>query len=77
MDQAISSQLRKEKLIKVFEKNYNAVSPLWSNHQIEWINGIYAPFKDHDKYTIALYLVKKTFDFYSKNFVKETFTEFY
>ena len=77
MDQAISSQLRKEKLIKVFEKNYNAVSPLWSSHQLEWINGTYQPFKDHDKYMIVLYLIKKTFDFYSKNFVKESFTEFY
>ena len=77
MDQTISSQLRKEKLIKVFEKNYNVVSPLWSSHQLEWINGIYAPFKDHDKYMIVLYLIKKTFDFYSKNFVKESFTEFY
>ena len=45
MDQAISSQLRKEKLIKVFEKNYNVVSPLWSNHQLEWINGTYATFQ--------------------------------
>ena len=35
------------------------------------------PFKDHDKYMIVLYLIKKTFDFYSKNFVKESFTEFY
>ena len=26
---------------------------------------------------IVLYLIKKTFDFYSKNFVKESFTEFY
>lgn len=77
MDQTISNQLRKEKLIKVFEKNYNAVSPLWSSHQLEWINGTYQPFKDHDKYMIVLYLIKKTFDFYSKNFVKESFTEFY
>ena len=77
MDQTISRQFRKEKLIKVFEKNYNAVSPLWSSHQLEWINGTYQPFKDHDKYMIVLYLIKKTFDFYSKNFVKESFTEFY
>ena len=77
MDQIISNQLRKEQLTIIFEKNYNAVSPLWSNHQIEWINGVYEPFKDHDKYMIILYLIKKTFDFYSKNFVKESFTEFY
>ncbi len=77
MDQTIPRQLSKEKLIKVFEKNYNVVSPLWSNHQLEWINGTYQPFKDHDKYMIVLYLIKKTFDFYSKNLFKESFTEFY
>ena len=77
VDQILLNQLRKEKLITAFEKNYNVVSPLWSNHQIEWMNGVYAPFKDHDKYLIVLYLIKKTFDFYSKNFVRETFTEFY
>ena len=26
---------------------------------------------------IVLYLIKKTFDFYSKNLVKENFTEFF
>jgi Mn-dependent DtxR family transcriptional regulator len=77
VDQILLNQLRKEKLIMAFEKNYNVVSPLWANHQIEWMNGVYAPFKDHDKYLIVLYLIKKTFDFYSKNFVRETFTEFY
>jgi len=77
VDQILLNQLRKEKLIMAFEKNYNVISPLWANHQIEWMNGVYAPFKDHDKYLIVLYLIKKTFDFYSKNFVRETFTEFY
>jgi len=77
MDRIILEQLRKEELIVIFEKNYNVISPLWSKHQIEWMNGVYYPFKDHDKYIIVLYLIKKTFDFYSKNFVRETFAEFY
>ena len=77
MDRLISEQIRKEKLLILFEKNYNVVSPLWSNHQVEWMNGVYEPFNDHDKYMIVLYLIKKTFDFYSKNLVKETYAEFY
>ena len=77
MDRVISEQIRKEKLFLIFEKNYNVVSPLWSNHQVEWMNGVYEPFNDHDKYMIVLYLIKKTFDFYSKNLVKEAYTEFY
>tara|TARA_B100000787_G_scaffold156117_1_gene132026 strand:+ start:1040 stop:2047 length:1008 start_codon:yes stop_codon:yes gene_type:complete len=77
MDQIISKQLRREQLMIIFEKNYDAVSPLWSHHQLEWINSVYRTYKDHDKYMIVLYLIKKTFDFYSKNFVKETYAEFF
>jgi len=77
MDRVISKQIRKEKLFIILEKNYNVVNPLWSNHQVEWMNGVYESFKDHDKYIIVLYLIKKTFDFYSKNLVKETYAEFY
>jgi DNA-binding Lrp family transcriptional regulator len=73
----ISSQIRSEKLLAIFEKNYNDVSPLWSSHQLEWTNGVYGAFKDHDKYMIVLYLIKKTFDFYSKNFVKESYDSYF
>ena len=77
MDTLISSQIRKINLMVIFEKNYHVISPLWSSHQLEWINGVYGAYKDHDKYMIVLYLIKKTFDFYSKNLVKETYDEFY
>jgi len=77
MDQIISKQIRKENLIKIFEKYYNVVSQLWSNHQLEWINANYDAYKNHDKYLIVLHLIKKTYDFYSKNLIKETFTEFF
>jgi len=73
----ILSQIRKKDLIEIFEKNYHKISPLWSNHQLEWINGVYGAYKDHDKYIIVIHLIKKTFDFYTKNFVKETFVEFF
>ena len=77
MNILISTQIRKEKLIKIFEKKYTDISPLWSNHQLEWVNSIYGAFKDHDKYIIVLYLIKKTFDFYSKNFIKQSFGEYF
>jgi len=77
MDRIISKQLRKEELFIMFEKKYNLISPLWSNHQLEWINSVYRTYKDHDKYMIILYLIKKTLDFYSRNFVKETYIEFF
>ncbi len=77
METIVSGQIRKENLEKSLEKNYTTVSTLWSGHQLEWINGVYQPYKDHDKYLIAIYLIKKTFDFYSKNFVKQSLNEYF
>ena len=77
MDTLIINQIRKEKLIRIFEKNYQLLSPLWSNHQLEWVNGVYKAYKDHDKFLIVIYLIKKSLDFYTKNFVKLTFVEFF
>ena len=77
MDRFISNQIRKKDLLLFFEKKYHLISPLWSIHQLEWVSGVYQSYKDHEKYMIVLYLIKKTFDFYSKNLVKENFTEFF
>jgi len=77
MDTLVSNQIRKQELIEIFEKNYQVISPLWSNHQLEWINGVYEVYKDHDKFLIVIYLINKTFIFYSKNFIKLTFAEFF
>ena len=77
MDTLISTQIRKESLEVILEKNYYKVSPLWANHQLEWINSVYGAFKDHDKYMIVLYLIKKTFNFYSKNFIKESYNSYF
>ena len=77
MDKLISNQIRKKNLIVVFEKHYNKVNPLWSNHQLQWINGVFGAYKDHDKYLIVLYLIKKTFDYYSNNLVLQSYTEYF
>ena len=77
MDKLISNQIRKKNLIVVFEKHYHKVSPLWSNHQLQWINGVFGAYKDHDKYLIVLYLIKKTFDYYSNNLVLQSYTEYF
>ena len=77
MDRLISSQIRKEELMAIFEKNYSRVGPLWSNHQLEWINGIYQAYKNHDKYLITIYLIKKNFNSLSKNFIIQTYAEYF
>jgi len=50
---------------------------MWVNQQIQWINSVYLTFKDHDKFLIIIFLVKKRLDFYSKNFIKLSYEEFY
>ena len=73
----ISRQIYTEDILKVLEKKYSTMGPMWVNQQCEWMNGIYASFKNHDKFLILIFLVKKTLDFYSRNFTKVTYEEFY
>ena len=73
----ISNQIYAEDTLGVLEKKYSTMGPIWVNQQMEWMNGIYASFKDHNKFLILIFLVKKTLDFYSRNFIKLSFDEFY
>jgi len=73
----ISKQIYRKDTLEKFQKNYSIIGPQWISYQVEWFNGIYATFKDHDKYLIIIFLIKKTLDFYSRNFIKLTFQEFY
>jgi predicted transcriptional regulator len=73
----ISKQLYKENTLSVLENKYSTLGPMWVNYQIEWMNGVYSSFKDHDKFMIVIFLVKKTLDFYARNFIKLSYDEFY
>ena len=46
----ISNQIRSEEVHNLMEDNFKEVSFFWANHQLEWINGAYRSFKDHDKF---------------------------
>ena len=73
----ISKQICQEDVLSVIENKYSTLGPMWVSHQMEWCNGAYSSFKDHDKFLIVIFLVKKTLDIYSKNFTKLTFDQFY
>jgi len=73
----IRKKILEKNVFKVFEDKYSYIGPIWTSQQLEWCNGIYQPFKDHDKYLIIIYLIKKTLDLYSRNFIKLTYDEFY
>jgi len=73
----ISKQIYKEDIVSVLENKYSILGPMWVTQQMEWMSGVYSSFKDHDKFLIVIFLVKKTLDFYSRNFIKLTYEEFY
>ena len=73
----ITKQIDKEDVIEVFVNNYRSIGTIWVVHQMEWSNRIYSMFKDHDKAIILIYLIRKTLGFYSRNFIKLSFEEFY
>ena len=73
----ISKQIYKEDILGVMESRYSTVGSVWVSHQMSWLNGIYASYKDHNKFLIVIFLIKKTLDFYSRNFTKLSYEEFY
>ena len=73
----ISKQIYKEDILGVMESRYSTVGSVWVSHQMDWLNGIYASYKDHNKFLIVIFLIKKTLDFYSRNFTKLPYEEFY
>ena len=73
----ISNLIYEDDVLKVLKSNYSIIGPLWVIHQFEWINSMYQPYKDHDKYLILIYLINNTLDFYSLNFTKINYEQFY
>ena len=73
----ISKQIYNQDTINVFINSYSQIGPQWTSYQMDWFNDIYLAFKDHEKYLIIVYLIKKTLDFYSRNFTKLTYDDFY
>ncbi|MDB2341801.1 hypothetical protein N9V33_03520 [Candidatus Pelagibacter bacterium] len=70
-------QVHFEDIYKTLEDNYSSIGSIWMPLQLEWINGIYQTFKDYEKFMIIAHLLSRTFEFYSKNFVRLTYDEFY
>ena len=73
----ISKQIYTKDTLYVIESKYSILGSMWVNHQMEWMSGVYASFKDHDKFLIIIFLVKTTLDFYSRNFTKLSYEQFY
>ncbi len=57
--------------------NYSLLSKEWINHQWNWMNNVYTPFKDHYKYMIIISLVEKTLNFYDQMQIQYSYNEYY
>ena len=73
----ISKQISSKEILSALNKNYSIIVPVWIPMQSEWMNNLYRTFNDYDKFMIIIHLLLKTFDFYSKNFVKLNYQEYF
>ena len=73
----ISKQIKSKDIFTIIEKRYSEIGPIWMPMQLEWLNSVYLTFNDYTKFMIIMHLMGKTFNFYSKNFVKLDFESFF
>jgi len=73
----ISKQILSKDIHYVLSKNFTTIQPLWVPIQMRWMNNLYRTFHDFEKFMIIMYLMVKTFDYYSKNFVKLNYDDFF
>ena len=73
----VVSQISSQEIFSIFQKRYSEIAPVWMPLQIQWMNEVYKTFYDYEKFMIIMHLMTKTFDFYSKNFIKLNYQEFF
>ena len=73
----ISKQILSKDIHYTLSKNFTSIQPIWVPIQMRWMNNLYRTFHDYEKFMIIIYLMVKTFDYYSKNFVKLNYNEFF
>ena len=69
--------LTDEQVYESIMSNYSDLSKEWIFHQWNWMNNVYASFKDHYKYMIIISLVEKTLQFYDQMQIQYSYDEYY
>ncbi len=72
-----SRTLTDEQVYETIMSNYSELSKDWICHQWNWMNNVYATFKDHYKYMIVISLVEKTLQFYDQMNIQYSYDEYY
>ena len=73
----VSKQIHSQDIRAVIEKNFVSIIPVWAPLQLAWVNNVYRTFHDYEKFMIIMHLLMKTFEIYSKNFVKLNYEEYF
>ena len=73
----VSKQVLSHDLRAVMEKNFVSIIPVWAPLQLVWVSNVYRTFHDYEKFMIVMYFLMKTFETYSKNFVKLDYEEYF
>ena len=73
----ISKQVLNEDILQGIERHYTEIIPVWAPVQLTWMNDLYRTFHDFEKFMIIMHLMTKTFETYSKNFLKLDYQEFF
>ena len=63
---SVSSQLDKEKLFKIINKNFSTLAPAYYTLITTWLVDAYKVYKGIDKFIILIYLINEDFIFYRK-----------
>ena len=66
-----------KKIGLVLSKNQSVLVKYWIKFQQEWVNNIYAQFKDHETYIILMYLISKTWQDSSNLYKFYSINEYY
>ena len=74
---SISSQIDKNKIFNIIEKNFNKLSSTYYNLISNWLIRAYSVFGDIDKYLIVVYLINKDFIFFKRNGIIVSFDTFF
>ena len=73
----ISRQVSSQDILEVLEKKFISITPVWVPSQMAWMNNVYKTFHDYEKFMIIMHLLMKTFEAYSRNFVKLNYEEYF
>ena len=72
-----SKTLTDDQVFESIMSHYSTLSKEWISHQWNWMNNVYAPFKDHYKYMIVISLIEKTLQFYDQMQIDYSYDEYY